>query len=190
MMKNQMTFTLMAVFSALALALQAQDNSSTPGDGTGRGGPGGMRQPPTLPLVTALDTNQDGIIDANEIANASTALLTLDKNGDGILTTNEYLPAVPKDAPAGGRRPPTPPTPIILQALDANGDGVIDATEIANAGAVLKTLDKNGDGKLTRDEYLGQPPPRPNGQNGPDGQGQGPGGGDNNMPPEPPPGDN
>jgi hypothetical protein len=183
MMKNQMTFTLMAVFSALALALQAQDNSSTPGDGTGRGGPGGMRQPPTLPLVTALDTNQDGIIDANEIANASTALLTLDKNGDGILTTNEYQPAALKDAPAGRQRPPMPKF-LILKALDANGDGVIDATEIANASVVLKTLDKNGDGQLTRDEYLGQPPQRSNDQNGP---GQGPGGDDNSLPPGPPP---
>ena len=38
-------------------------------------------------------------------------------------------------------------------ALDANGDGTIDADEIANASAALKTLNKNGDGKLTSDEY-------------------------------------
>ena len=54
-----------------------------------------------------------------------------------------------------GRRPP--PLPIIA-ALDANKDGVIDETEIANAPAALKTLDKNGDGKLTMDELL---PPLP-----------------------------
>ena len=54
----------------------------------------------------------------------------------------------------GGKRP----LPPIITALDANGDGVIDADEIANASAALKKLDKNGDGKLTRDEYL---PPRP-----------------------------
>jgi hypothetical protein len=54
--------------------------------------------------------------------------------------------------PPGGRggKPPAPP---IETALDANGDGTIDADEIANASVALKTLDKNGDGKLTSDEY-------------------------------------
>jgi hypothetical protein len=61
--------------------------------------------------------------------------------------------------PGMGR--PHPPLPLIVKALDANGDGVIDADEIANAAVVLKKLDKNGDGKLTRDEYLGKPPMRP-----------------------------
>ena len=68
----------------------------------------------------------------------------------------------------GGFRPPKPP---LEMALDANGDGVIDAQEIANASAALKKLDKNGDGKLTEDEYR---PARP--QGGPGGVG-GPGGG-------------
>ena len=102
-----------------------------------------------------LDANHDGVIDADEIANASAALKTLDKNGDGQLTTDEYLPPLPKDAPADA---PRPPLPLIVKALDANGDGVIDASEIANASAALKTLDKNGDGKLTPDEYLGKRP--------------------------------
>lgn len=43
-------------------------------------------------------------------------------------------------------------TNALFAALDANGDGVIDASEIANAPAALKKLDKNGDGKLTREE--------------------------------------
>ena len=86
--------------------------------------------------------------------------------------------------PGGRHRPP--PLPIVM-ALDANHDGVIDATEIANAPAALKSLDKNGDGKLTPDEFMG---PRPQ---CPGGQGRGPGGNpcsdNNNMPPGPPPGD-
>ena len=49
-----------------------------------------------------------------------------------------------------GGPPPPPPPPPLLQALDADGDGIISAAEIANAPAALKTLDKNGDGKLTR----------------------------------------
>jgi len=73
-----------------------------------------------------------------------------------------------EDGPGGqagpgfeGHRPPPPP---IIAALDANHDGVIDETEIANATAALKKLDKNGDGKLTMDELR---PPRPEGDQGP-----------------------
>lgn len=80
----------------------------------------------------------------------------------------------------GGRRMP-PPSPLMM-ALDANHDGVIDATEIANASAALKTLDKNGDGKLTPDELR---PPRPQG-----GDRQGPPPGPNGEAPQHPPSDN
>lgn len=157
--KHTIVLALLAL-GTTALPASAQDNNDGPPGGGpgGQGGPGRHHRPPPLPIVLALDTNHDGIIDAAEIANASAALLTLDKNGDGLLTTNEYMPALPKDAPANA---PRPPTPLIVKALDANGDGVIDAAEIANASAALLTLDKNGDGKLTRDEYIGKRPARP-----------------------------
>ena len=135
-------------------------------------------RPPPLPIVEVLDANHDGIIDSNEIANASAALKTLDKNGDGQLTKDEYLPPRPRGAPAGDPPPEhRHPVPLIIQALDANHDGIIDSNEIANASAALWTLDKNHDGKLTRDEYIG---PRPNGpppsgqQGGPEEDGQRP----------------
>jgi hypothetical protein len=177
---NKIMLTMLAL-GASAFIAGAQDNNDGPPGGGGPGGPGGpgRHHRPPLPIVTTLDVNHDGIIDSNEIAGASAALLTLDKNGDGILTTNEYLPPLPKNRPPGGS---LPPTPLIIKALDANGDGVIDATEIANAPAALKALDKNGDGQLTRNEYLGPRPPRPDGN-------QGPGGDDNGMPSGPPPGD-
>ena len=40
----------------------------------------------------------------------------------------------------------------IFTALDVNGDGVIDAAELANAPATLNKLDKNGDSRITEDE--------------------------------------
>jgi hypothetical protein len=61
------------------------------------------------------------------------------------------LNAQDKPADAQGARRGGGGNPIFA-ALDANGDGVIDATEISNAPAALRKLDKNGDGKLTREE--------------------------------------
>jgi hypothetical protein len=63
-----------------------------------------------------------------------------------------------------------------MAVLDANRDGVLDETEIANASKALLTLDKNGDGKLTQEELR---PPRPEGADGPRGprgEGRPPGG--------------
>ena len=183
-LKHLIAVTALALGTS-ALTVSAQDNNDgPPGSNGGPGGPGGgpgqHHRPPPLPIITVLDANHDGIIDATEIANASVALKTLDKNGDGQLTKDEYMPPLPKDAPADA---PRPPLPLIIKALDANGDGVIDATEIANASVALKTLDKNGDGQLTRDEYLGKRPGHPpRDGNGPDGNQAG-------GPPPPPDGD-
>lgn len=68
----------------------------------------------------------------------------------------------------GGGRPPMP----IIEALDADHDGVISANEIKNASASLRKLDRNKDGKLTEEEY------RPMGRGPGDGDRGGPGGGD------------
>ena len=153
-MKTTMkTMLTLLTLGSSALILNAQDSGNPPPEG----GPGGMgpRHRPPLPLILALDVNHDGVIDSNEIANARAELLTLDKNGDGQLTKDEYLPPLPANAPKDA---PRPPLPAIVKALDANGDGVIDASEIANAPAALKALDKNGDGQLTPDEFIGPHP--------------------------------
>ena len=44
------------------------------------------------PLMQVLDTDKDKILSADEIANASTALLTLDTNGDGMVSHSELRP--------------------------------------------------------------------------------------------------
>jgi hypothetical protein len=154
-MKTNMKLTLaLLTFGASALVASAQPGSGPPMKG---------HRPPPLPLVTALDADHNGVIDSNEIANASSALLKLDKNSDGQLTADEYLPPKPAQAGKSDSNVQPPPSPVI-KALDANQDGVISADEIANAPAALKTLDTNGDGQLTRDELR---PPPPDGCPGP-----------------------
>jgi hypothetical protein len=172
---NMKTTLALLALGISALAANAQNNNGSP--------PMKGHRPPPLPLVTALDANHDGVIGADEIANAPAALKALDANSDGQLAADEYLPTLPKDAPADA---PRPPKSLIVKALDANGDGVIDANEIANAPAALKALDKNGDDQLTRDEFLGKRPGRPpqhaNGDNEAGGPPEG-------TPPGPPPGE-
>ena len=65
----------------------------------------------------------------------------------------------PPGGPHGMRHPPMPP---VMKVLDADSDGELSTTEIANASAALLTLDKNGDGKLSAAELM---PPPPGGTN-------------------------
>ncbi len=174
-MKIIKNITQLTLAIGLAASIHLAQGQPGPGGFGGPGGPPNGGKFPVPPIINALDTNGDGVIDSNEIANASAALLTLDKNGDGKLSAEELKPQMPSGRngqqftpPDGGKFPTLP----IMKALDTNGDGELDASEIANAPAALKTLDANGDGQLTRDEYM---PARPNGFGG-----AGPGG----MPPE------
>ena len=105
-MKIKSTLALALALLALGtstLLVSAQDNNNDGPPGGGRqGGPGMGGKRPVPPVMTALDANHDGTIDADEIANASAALKTLDKNGDGKLTPDELRPA----RPAGGHGGP------------------------------------------------------------------------------------
>jgi EF hand domain-containing protein len=107
-MKTTMKAILVVVaFGATALAVNAQD-ANGPQGWNNSNGPRGHRPPPN-PLFMALDVNHDGVIDADEIANASAELKTLDKNGDGVLTRDEVCPPPPQRADNssnGGQNPP------------------------------------------------------------------------------------
>lgn len=91
-----------------------------PGDGDQKpagpkDGEGKPQRPPPPPLIGALDADHDGVISADEIADASKSLLTLDKNSDGQLGPVEYMGRPPGDRPPGerpdgdGPKPPLPP---------------------------------------------------------------------------------
>lgn len=107
-----------AALSLSVIAVIAQPQRIPPGHGPGMGPR--MDGPP--PLVKALDSNQDGIIDSTEMANASTALLTLDTNKDGQLTPNEF-----QMRPPMGARPPLPKE--LLTKYDTDQDGKLSQSE-------------------------------------------------------------
>lgn len=119
-MKNTLLPTLTIL--ATAFALTAQEPKGPPPGGFGQGGPGQKGQkggpggqggnfgggggegfrPPQHPLELALDANNDGVIDAKELANAVAVLKRLDKNGDGRLTDDEFRPMRPGGGGFGG----------------------------------------------------------------------------------------
>jgi len=112
-------FVLLALWAS-ATALSAQDLNPPdqppppPPENMGEfGGPPPHhhhRPPPPPPRVLlALDANRDRVIDAQEIANATNALLALDENHDGQLTPDEVRPRGP--FPGGPHHPPPPPPP-------------------------------------------------------------------------------
>jgi EF hand len=110
-----------------------------------------------MPVLGALDTDQDNIISAAEIEDAPEALRRLDLDHDGKLSAEEcgFKPEASFDPEtlrwtrlAFMRFHP------VLAALDANHDGVISAKEIRHAADSLRSLDANRDGVLTETELL------------------------------------
>lgn len=111
---------------------------------------------------------------------ANKAIITFTVAALGVVTCAQG----PSDAPRGERTgpgrggPPQFMSPL-LRTFDLNGDGTIDAAEMAKAAETLKSLDANKDGKLTADELRpgggpGMPPPGggfggPQGRSGRDG---------------------
>ena len=79
--------------------------------------------------------------------------------GLGLLAiTFPLLSQQPGSTPRGGRGDGTRlmSAPPLVQALDLNSDGILDADELAKAPDSLKKLDTNKNGKLTSDEYFPQ----------------------------------
>ncbi len=169
-MKTGIILALVLALGALVSFAQGQPGSpgGRPGGPGGRGGMRGGGRPP-MPIVAALDVNTNGVVEAAELANASKALLKLDKDGDGIVNATELQPQRPAGnqqqqftPPDGGKRP----SPPIVITIDADGDGTLSTSEIANAATALKALDTDGDGQLNREELMPRPPGGSGGQGG------------------------
>jgi Ca2+-binding EF-hand superfamily protein len=130
------TITLLCISFAAA---QAQEGGRRP-QGFGPEGRGGGRGGPGFNIgFTALDTNGDNEVSAQEIAAAETSLKKLDKNGDGKIEEAEVRPAMPEGRGRGGRE----------GGGREGGGGNNTADDVAST---LMAFDKDGDGKLTRAE--------------------------------------
>ncbi len=122
----------------------------------GRDGPprrpengGDHHHPPHDQLREALDADHDHQLSAEEIKNATAAILSLDTNNDGMLTDDEFRPPMPPGGPEGrgpegrgpeGRGPegrgapggPPSPERLVERAMtfDTDGDGKLDKNEL------------------------------------------------------------
>jgi hypothetical protein len=102
-MKKHLPILTLAIGLSTTFAFAQEPKPSGDAPRPPRDGERGPR--PMPPLVAALDTNKDGVIDADEIVKASDSLKTLDKNKDGKLTLEELRPERPPGQPDGERRP-------------------------------------------------------------------------------------
>jgi Ca2+-binding EF-hand superfamily protein len=132
-----------ALLMVPTLALAADPPASTPGAQDGHG----ERKRGVSVLIKALDTNQDGALSADEIANAPKSLLLLDQNQDGKISGEEFHPTL---------RPlqsPTAATTERLLEFDKNKDGSLTKQELPERlHGMLAQADTDKDGILTKAE--------------------------------------
>ena len=129
------------------------DRGSMRGDRP-EGDRGGMRGGFQNPMMTAIDTDNDGELSAAEISNASKALKTLDKDGDGKISREEMRPTMtgPMSGGAGAGFSTADMMTRMMQA-DTNKDGKIskeEAPERMRDG--FDRIDTNSDGFLDKAE--------------------------------------
>ena len=135
------------------------------GFGRGEGGPGRMMA--RLPIMMALDADQDGEISSKEIDMATVALKKLDKNGDGKITMEEMMPNFEGMGPGGfgggpgggpggfGGGPGGNPQEMVNRLMegDKDNDGYLAESELPERmRAMIERADANGDKKLSREE--------------------------------------
>ncbi len=154
-------------FLALGLLVSAQAFAQPGGPrGQGQGRQGMMMQ--RLPVMAALDSNKDGKISKDEIANASASLLALDKDGDGKLDSTEMQPqggfgggrGQRGGRGGGGGRKGGGNSGVsgkvfdfLAEKYDKNGDKKISPEEHNRGAELFARLDKDGDQFLTANDW-------------------------------------
>ena len=150
------------------------------------------------PLLSALDTNRDNVIDSGELTQAPAALRALDRNQDGRITPEEMSPRMGRGRSGGEGRggfesrrreggDPEAPDPAdeavkTYLAFDKNGDGKLTRDEVPERmQGIFERGDSNHDGVLTADELRAMARARQSadtarGDEGGRGEGRGPGG--------------
>ncbi len=112
----------------------------------GGGGRGGVGRIPASILQTALDSNGDGQISAEELKDAEAKLKKLDADSDGVISVEELRPAGMRGGGPGGPRGPGGPGGFGSQGGPGgagNSEGLI---------ATIMGFDANKDGKVTKEE--------------------------------------
>lgn len=140
---------LSALVASSSAVMAQPPQGGPPGGGHGGGGPGGN------PIMGALDPDHNHELSAEEIKNASKALLALDKNGDGKLTEED----LGQMGPRGGGRPSGGPggggPPGGGQGMGGPGGGGSEANQsdrVSDFSSRLLAFDKNDNGKIEKDE--------------------------------------
>lgn len=138
-------------------------------------------------MFARLDSNGDGQIDANELAamtesgdqgkmpdDLAQRLKEADADGDGVITREEFEAMAPPEKPAMmfDQATVAQMREQMFSGLDTNGDGQIDAEELAalaengdqsgipdDLAEHLKEADSDGDGVITREEFEAMTPP-------------------------------
>jgi Ca2+-binding EF-hand superfamily protein len=104
-----------------------------------------------LPVLRTLDADNDRSLSTEEIAAAPDRLRLLDRSHDGALNGQEcgFRLGYGSSSPSRYMR-----VHAVHRVLDANGDGVISAEEIAASAERLRALDANRDGRIDVGELL------------------------------------